>query len=200
MQELERKKESLEQLKVDVQSIQELSGSLDEALIRLNEQLVKARQYEKKAWDNIENIDRLRNDKEALRLAGEIIDGDTSFVANIQKIQTYVQGPFTRYFSQTLDTISQQITKVNASIKELSDRGIVLEKEVERAKREDEARKKAEELARIKKEEELKKKQEAERTIFTRMWQSVTNTLSSWFAALTSYYTPSKPVAPKPVP
>lgn len=169
--ELTAKKEALEQLRLDIRSIVDLDNSLGTALAKLNDQIAQARKIQDESLRYYKRIDELRDDKEALDLAHRI----GNFVSHLRSVQSWAQGPFASYFNQTIDTITAQIAKITAQIKTLRAQGLLLEKEVEQAKKEDIERKTAEEKARLLEEQKKKEALLAQRGIFTRITDAIQN-------------------------
>src|SRR3990172_6656360 len=60
--------EALKQLKLDVESISNLDHAIDDALIKLMDQINRVRQYEAQAWDNFKEIAHILNDIRAREL------------------------------------------------------------------------------------------------------------------------------------
>ncbi len=171
-----RQKEMLEQLKKDIDSIRQLNMSLDTAIKLIAEQLSKAHQYEDKAWKNYQTIDELLDHVEATYLANEINEGPYSFVANVKKIQGWLQGSLANFFSQTSQTIDKQMGTIRATINNLAQEGIVLQTQAQKLKAEDERRKAQEEEARRKLAEEQKKK-----AYVPTFAERVRSTLAQWW-------------------
>src|SRR3989338_8245240 len=98
VQKLSGKERDLEQLKLDIKAIQEVDAKVDEALDTLFKQIDVCNQYEQKAWDNFKEIARELDDKEALKL----YYATEGLYKDVQKVQAYLSGTFSEYFTQLI--------------------------------------------------------------------------------------------------
>ena len=123
---LKAEQKTLEQAKLDVESISQLGRDIDQALNRLMEQLNRVRTYEREAWEHFKNIARVLNDKKARELFFKI---DTVLL-NIKSIDDYLQRDFTQHFNQLLQKINNQVTKVTSEVQGLKEKGIDFKKQL----------------------------------------------------------------------
>lgn len=123
---LKAEQQTLEQTKLDVESISQLDHDIDQALNRLMEQINRVRAYEREAWEHFKNIARVLNDKKARELFFKI---DT-VLRNIKSIDDYLQRDFTQHFNQLLQRINNQVGKVTNEVEGLKEKGIDFKKQL----------------------------------------------------------------------
>lgn len=129
-------KETIEGFKIGVQSVGQLSDNLRDALIKLVEQLNRARSYESEAWRLLNLIAQELSDKQAR----EYYYGVLTQWQNIKEIYAYIVGPYVQHFGQVMEALVQKTKEVKTSLDELKDKGVKFGKEVqEHLDKEDEA-------------------------------------------------------------
>jgi hypothetical protein len=153
---IRNRKMELEQLKLDMKSIEDLDKSLSERLKKLDEQInvaqeeaIKARKLNNKIWYIID-------DKKA-RLAYYELKGN--ILERIRAIQNYVQQDLLNDFNNVMGVITTQINKVKDGIKNLEDKGLIIR---DRAQRVEDIRLKELEKMRAGKPIEVVEKEEVE--------------------------------------
>lgn len=119
---LQKQKELLRQLSLDITFINELDHKIDEDLHVLMEQINLIRNYENEAWQNFKEISRTLSDKRAREIFIEM----KNTVGNIAQVYKYIGSEFHDYFNQQIDIIYKKIDLVKAAIQELKNKGIDL--------------------------------------------------------------------------
>lgn len=127
-QTLKDKQQELEQLKLNLQVIDELDNALDQAMLSLNKQVTACRQYEKQSWDRFKAIGRELNDKKARLLFYEI----EGFFKTVEKNREYISGELRKYFDDTIGSINTKIDELRTKLNELKQKGTDLNAEMER--------------------------------------------------------------------
>jgi hypothetical protein len=127
-QTLKDKQQELEQLKLNLQAIDELDNALDQAMLSLNKQVTACRQYEKQSWDRFKAIGRELNDKKARLLFYEM----EGFFKTVEKNREYISGELQKYFDDTIGSIKTKIDELRTKLNELKQKGTDLNAEMER--------------------------------------------------------------------
>jgi hypothetical protein len=117
----------LEQLKTDVDGIQKLDITLDDALTRLMEQINSCRSYEKRAWSAFKEIAKVLDHHKARDLYYSM----DVFLSNIKSINSYIQNPFTQHFNSIINTIKENIERITQTLNSLKEKGIDLKQQVQ---------------------------------------------------------------------
>lgn len=113
-------KKTLEQLQKDSQNVIKIEHALDDALMKLIEQLNQARYYEQQSWDNFKAINRELSDKRAR----ELYYGMDTYWKNLNSINSYLSDAYTKYFDQLTSKLQQETDKINNAILGLKEKGI----------------------------------------------------------------------------
>ncbi len=151
---LEEEQEAFRQLKMDVQSVSNLDHSIDEALGVLMDQINKARQLEKQAWDNFKEIAHVLNDLKARELY-YLMDGAGR---NIKNISMYLDKDFSNHFARLIAEARKHVTRVLDQIKSLKEKGVDFKRQVDRiAQQEEQEKQRQADLAQEEEEEVVKK-------------------------------------------
>ena len=126
---IRNRKIELEQLKLDMKSIEDLDKSLSERLKKLDEQInvaqdenIKARKLSNKIWYIID-------DKKA-RLAFYELQGN--ILEKIKAIQNYVQQDLLNDFNNVMGVLTTQINKIKNEIKNLENKGLIIRDRAQR--------------------------------------------------------------------
>lgn len=217
MQTLNKEKQTLEQLKLDVEAIAKLDSSIDDALSRLMEQLNVARSYEQKAWEDFKTIADVLNDKKARELYYAMITYDE----NIAAISNYIQHDLGNYFDQLTKTATEHVNRIKGALQSLKEKGIDFKKKAKELEEQDtqaaKARKERERIEREEREKEEAEELEAQSWLgwfkrgFASVWNSVADifggiysTVSGWFGGsehTQEEHAPAKtPTTPPPTP
>lgn len=122
IQRLKGKRGSLEHLMRDVESIEKLDHSIDDALKKLVEQINLAHRYGTQAWENIQKITSELDDKKAR----DLYYGIVTFRDNIANIEKYITNEFSQHFDKTLQSAQEHIDRVRGSFDELKQEGVDL--------------------------------------------------------------------------
>lgn len=124
---LDKEREALEQLVVDVQAIGEVENRVDESLSRMLEQLGTIRRYDAQAWDAFKEIARVVDDEKARQLY-QVVD---TALNNIKDIGDYLEHAFAAHFDQLITTAKEQTERVTILVAGLKEKGIDLKKRIE---------------------------------------------------------------------
>lgn len=119
-------KKILEQLQKDIQALGKFDDALDEALIKLMEQVNAARNYEKQAWNAYKEIGKELNDKRARELYYSM---DTHF-KNITNVADYVQGIFKQHFDKVDKSIQEYTLHIKDVLQSLREKGFDLKESI----------------------------------------------------------------------
>lgn len=181
---LNEKQQELEQLKLNLQSIEELDNTLDKSMLNLNNQVKSCRDYEKQAWDHFKVIGRELNDKKARLLFYEM----QGYLRTVEKNKDYFAGQLWDHFSSTVALMKKKFDELATMLTLMRKHGVDFAKELERfiqASREKELGVLASEREKLQKEqaqlEQQVEKQKAEKAVCPNMWvQMQTITLNAW--------------------
>lgn len=115
-----QEKKTLEQINQGSQRIAKLMSALDDALIKLLEQLNQARNYEQLSWDAFKAINRELSDKRARELYYNM---DT-YWKNLNNINTYLSDSYAKYFEQLTAKVKEEVTAIQGTIQGLKEKGV----------------------------------------------------------------------------
>lgn len=127
---LTEEKKSLENLQKGVKAVTNIDRALDDALLKLSEQLNQARMYEQQAWENFKSINRELSDKRAR----ELYYGMDTYWRNLNNINTYISDSFSQYFDQLTDRVKQEIEKIKSTMDALKEKGIDIQLQAQKLK------------------------------------------------------------------
>lgn len=125
---LAQEKENLETLQKNISLVVEYDHAIDEALIKLREQINIARGYEAQAWNSFKEIARELSDKRAAELYYTI----KTLKDNITNINDYIKNPFAKYFVELVQKVKSQVDIISASVQSLKEKGIDLKAEADK--------------------------------------------------------------------
>lgn len=194
---MNKEKETLEQLRLDIEGIAKLDQAVDGALDKLMEQLNLVRNYERKAWENFKQIAQELSDAKAK----ELYYGMVTYEENIGAIYNYIKHEYAQYFDQLVKTAKDNVERIQSAIKLLKEKGIDFKKQaqelVKKASPQERERLEQERL-----ELERQEQEEAERQnswtgwitgFFSSAWHGITeffgsiyDTVSGWFGGRAS--------------
>ena len=120
---LGQEKKNIEQLQQGSQNISKIDRAIEDALMKLVEQLNQAKYYEQQAWEYFKAINRELSDKKARELYYSM---DT-FWRNLNSINSYLSGAYTQYFEQLAQKLQQETDKIQLNVQALSEKGISLQ-------------------------------------------------------------------------
>lgn len=196
---IEEERKALEQLSLSVQGATNVDHALDDALMKLVDQINLARQYEKKAWEQFKEINRELSDKKARELYYNM---DSAW-RNLNNINTYISDSFTKYFEQLLEKIYKDTDDIKSITQSLKEKGIDIKEQVQRLRK----------PTRPRPEKIPEEPQESPGWLgtlwgyitapFTYLWSGVTGTFDwfgSWFGASTPEVALANPERTEPVP
>ena len=116
-------KKNLEQLQLSTQNIMKVSHAVDDALIKLLEQLNQARHYEQQSWDHFKAINRELSDKRAR----ELYYAMDTFWKNLNNINNYLSDAYTKYFDQLTTKAQTEVERSKELMQGLKEKGIDLQ-------------------------------------------------------------------------
>lgn len=179
---LELEQETLNGLEQKLQTVTEIDNAIDDALLKLIEQINRAHDYEQKGWESFKTITRELSDKRARELYYSL-EGD---LKNVRAIGDYIQKEFTPYFDQLIQRAQSLIDEMDASIQTLKEKGIDIKMQAQKLNQEQEEQKK-----------EAEEKQAPQRSGWLsplyNIWDAIVETLSSLWNYITSFFGSSKP-------
>ena len=124
---LEEEKKALEQIKLDIQGINKADNSVDDALMKLMDQINRVRGFEQEAWKNFKEIARVLDDKKARELFYKV-DGA---LRNVNDVLHYLQESFVPSFNKLVTTLKEQVERVQQAVQSLKEKGVDLKKQTE---------------------------------------------------------------------
>jgi hypothetical protein len=127
---LTEEKKSLENLQKGVKAVANIDRALDDALLKLSEQLNQAHMYEQQAWENFKSINRELSDKRAR----ELYYGMDTYWRNLNNINTYISDSFSQYFDQLTDKVKQEIERIKSTMDALKEKGIDIQLQAQKLK------------------------------------------------------------------
>jgi hypothetical protein len=152
-QALVEEQEAFQRLKVDASSIANLDHAIDDALSVLMDQINKARQLEKQAWENFREIAHVLNDIKARELY-YLMDGAGR---NIKNISIYLEKDFSNHFARLIVEAKKHVNRVMSQMQSLKEKGVDFKRQADRLAQQEEEQKnnmqqeaEAEELAKTK--------------------------------------------------
>jgi hypothetical protein len=124
---IEQEHDAVGLLQKDIQVIEDLDHSVDEALAKLIEVMNEIRQHERTAWVNFKEISRVLSEKKARELFYNI---DASW-QHIKRLRDYLENKFGPYFAKLTKNVTEHIAVVQKEIDELKKKGIDLKQSVD---------------------------------------------------------------------
>lgn len=147
---LNQEKKSIEHMQQGLQTLGKIDQAVEDALLKLIEQLNQAKFYEQQSWEIFKAINRELSDKKARELFYTM---DT-YWRNLNSINAYLSDAFAKYFEQLVQKLQQESDKIKTTVQALSEKGISLQaqsiamrKECKMPAKEDEEAKQVEEPA-----------------------------------------------------
>jgi len=203
--EIKRNKDDLEQLKLDLKSIDELDKSIVDRLRRVDEQMAQAKDLFDKAKISIEELWDIIDDKKARAIFYEL---QLSTVEKIKNINSYLKEDLARDFDTVIETARSQMNKVKEAIKKLEEAGMIIKdrsKRIEQIKLEQKQKELAKQAAaKIKTKEEvidLKKIKKQPTLWYEKIYDYIITTISKTYHYLKSFLGPDiKPIGKTPSP
>jgi hypothetical protein len=169
---LNAKKEELEKLKLDLNSLSELDTSIDDVITQLVDQVNKSRDFEKNAWQDFKEIGRVLNDKKAKTLFYQI-EAD---LKSIQNIQTYLSVELKKYYQDLLDNVDKASNSIVKKVYDLEKEIGNLKEQFEKLQKEEETRKQNELENKLKSQSEAKQpKSKKQNSWFGSFWDKITS-------------------------
>lgn len=127
---LTEEKKNLEGLQKGVSMVSNIDHAIDDALLKLSEQLNQAKMYEQQAWQSFKAINRELSDKKARELYYSM---DT-YWRNLNNINSYISGSFAQYFDQLDDRIKQEVENIKSTMGTLKEKGIDIQSQAQKLK------------------------------------------------------------------
>ncbi len=128
LQELQAKKNDLELMKKNLQTIDELDDALDKVMETVSTQINVCRTYEQKAWDVFKAVGKELNDKKAR----DLFYSAEGFFKTVEQNRDYIAGSLKQYFERTIDNIKKRLNDVKAAVNQLKTKGTDLMHELNR--------------------------------------------------------------------
>lgn len=120
---LNREKKNIEQVQQGNQNISKIDQALNDAIMKLVEQLNQAKYYEQQAWEHFKAINRELSDKKAR----ELFYSMDTYWRNLNSINSYLSDAFAKYFDQLVQKVQQETDKIKVSVDALSEKGVNLQ-------------------------------------------------------------------------
>ncbi|HEV2601624.1 MAG TPA: hypothetical protein VGT41_04965 [Candidatus Babeliales bacterium] len=168
-------KATLEQLQKNIKAVNEVDNAVEDALSVLSDQYNLCRTYEKNAWDNLTEIERVLSDKKA----GELYWSMNTHYKNISDMIDYVQQPFSDYFQKLVTSIKDHTNQIKDAMHKLKEKGLDFKQRAQVLKDQAEQRIKTESEPEVKQEE-------ATVGVWERIKQfgiDIYSTISGWFSS-----------------
>jgi hypothetical protein len=124
-------KQELEQLKLDMKSIEDLDQSLTERLKRFDEQINVVDQEAEKAAKSVDSLWDVLDDLKA-REQYYVLNND--ILERVKAIHGYLKDDLLADFDSVIATINDQIAKNKDAIKKLEDKGLIIKDRARRIK------------------------------------------------------------------
>ncbi len=122
IEQITKERTALEDLKKEIDGVAQLDHSVDDAIMKLVEQINRMRSYEQQAWQNFKDIARVLDDKKARELYYKV-DGAWR---NVQEIQQYLQDQYAAGFDQIVEQVKKDVGRVGNTLELLKEQGINL--------------------------------------------------------------------------
>lgn len=187
---------ALEQLGLDMKSIEDLDSSIEERLKRLDKEIDSALQQGERARDIVEEIWYIIDDRKAearyYELKGTVLE-------TLKAIESYLNDDLLSDFNKVIGTAQNQMKKIQEQTKALEEEGIAVKNRTERVKKikadkiAEEQKKQAEEDAKIL--EAYKKKQKKPETPAT-WYEKIYRFLVHLTTSLIGLFVSEEPAAP----
>lgn len=166
LQELDQKIKEIKELQEDTNKAIELTGSLDDVIMQLEQEVTIANSYQANAWKNFQAIKKVLNDEKAEELYLET----NGLLKNIQAVDAYLKGKLLDYFNGIIRNISQATKKIEDTLQALSAKEVNLKDEIERFTASDKKREVADKTLEEKLAKEAQKKAAAKAKKAERGW------------------------------
>lgn len=126
---IKQNKEELDQLKLDLKSIDDLDKSIVERLKKVDEQLAQAKELYDKAKSSLEDLWNIIDDKKARTIYYDL-KGSTS--EKLKSIASYLKEDLSRDFDTVIETAKTQMKKTKESIQKLEEKGLFIKNRSQR--------------------------------------------------------------------
>lgn len=118
---------TLEQIKLNAQAVNKVDHDVDDALEKLMQQVNRAREYEREAWNYFKEIARVLNDKRARELVMRM----KNISRNVKQLYTYLQAQFTPYYHNLIKTIQDKTNQIKLDVDLLKENGVDLKQQMD---------------------------------------------------------------------
>jgi hypothetical protein len=118
-------KKDLEQLMLDIDTIDDIDSHIDKAINTLNGKINEAHRFEQSAWQEFEAIAHELSDKKAYERY-YIIDG---LHKNLKELKKYIDHEFSSYFDSLIQAAKDKTDRAKKEIQDLKDHGIDLKEQ-----------------------------------------------------------------------
>lgn len=183
-------KKELEQLRLDIDAINEIDQAVENAISVLSGKINEAQKFERGAWDEFDAISQDLSDQKAMERY-YTIDG---IHKNLKELQNYIKNEYATFFQGLVTSAQEKTTRCKEALKKLSDNGLDLKEQAKFLDDEDDDESEEEQAAQAaakaaQEEAAQKKAQEAARVgFFARIWlaiiwflKSIWNLLFGWW-------------------
>ena len=119
---IEELEKTLEELKADFENISTLQSRAKEAFDMYAKQEKECENYEERALDYFERIEKVLDDKKA----HDYYDMVENSLDNIRAINQYLSGPLLLYIDQTAAHVQTLVPKIKKTVEELEKKGIII--------------------------------------------------------------------------
>jgi hypothetical protein len=178
-------KKDIEQLKLDIDAINNIDNAIDKAVNTLSAKINEAHRFEQAAWDEFEAIAHELSDKRAYERY-YVIDG---IHKNLKDLQKYILEEFNTYFNGLVKAAYDKTERAKKEVQGLKDQDIDLQDQAKRLASEEqlseeEEAKRAEKAA----EEARKAAQAAKVGFFGHIWAWTVNVLKGLWNLLFGWW------------
>ena len=122
LEELTKKKTDLDQLKADLDLVNQVEVAVSGAMQKLDEQVQTAKNYQERAIKLYDAIADVLDDKKAKNYYLQM----EALVDNVEAIERYLNTQFSSYMDISANTIKEHAQKIKALIKTLEENGVIL--------------------------------------------------------------------------
>jgi hypothetical protein len=122
-EEVQEHRKKLDQLKLDMKSVEDLDKSLNQRLVRLDEQILHAVKLASNARKNVDKLWSIIDHNKAREIYFEL-SGD--ILEKIRGIDEYLNNDLMQDFETVTNSIEIQIKKIGNSVKTLEENGLII--------------------------------------------------------------------------
>jgi hypothetical protein len=191
--EIKQHKEELEQLKLDLKSIDDLDKSIAERLKRADEQISQAADLYEKAKNTVEDLWSIIDDKKARAI---YYDLKGSTVEKLKTILSYLKDDLLRDLDTVMETSRAQMSKTKESIQKLEEKGFIIKNRSQRIEqlklkelqKIEQAKKEIEHIPTKEEVVDLKKIKKQPTLWYEKIYDYITSTISRAYRFIASFF------------